>query len=164
MCNWRGSPQRPGRMKSIIQNRIIQARTQSQNEKFSNQSTTWSKKVKSGHNICCLCSFPVELSSCRVTYENCYKASVFFNLVWGEWMNLRNSKGIELRNFYFTTVWKLFSKDFIRSGKMHHVELNQVLPNQVSKKSFDKFEDIDFRESHAKLDKKPSETLGEDWI
>ena len=39
-------------------------------------------------------------------------------------MDLRNSNGIELRNFYFTTVWKLFPKIFIRSGKMHHVELN----------------------------------------
>ena len=39
-------------------------------------------------------------------------------------MDLRNSNGTELRNFYFTTVWKLFSKILIRSGKMHHVELN----------------------------------------
>ena len=39
-------------------------------------------------------------------------------------MDLRNSNGTELRNFYFTTVQKLFSKIFIRSGKMHHVELN----------------------------------------
>ena len=43
---------------------------------------------------------------------------VFFNLIWGEWMNLRNSSGIELRNFYFTTVQKLVSKIFIRSGKL----------------------------------------------
>ena len=34
-----------------------------------------------GHNICCLCSFLVERSSCRITYENCYKSSDFFNLV-----------------------------------------------------------------------------------
>ena len=27
-------------------------------------------QVRSGHNICCLCSFLVELSSCRVTNEN----------------------------------------------------------------------------------------------
>ena len=40
----------------------------------------------------------------------------------------------------------------------------QVLPNQVSKNSFYTFEDIDLRESHAKLDKKLSETLGADWI
>ena len=39
-------------------------------------------------------------------------------------MDLRNSNGIELRNFYFTTVWKLFLKIFIRSGKRHHVDLN----------------------------------------
>ena len=38
----------------------------------------------------------------------------------------------------------------------------QVLPNQVSKKSFYTFEDIDLRESHAKLHKKPSETPGAD--
>ena len=38
----------------------------------------------------------------------------------------------------------------------------QVLPNQVSKKSFSMFEDIYLRESHAKLHKKPSETLRAD--
>ena len=70
-------------------------------------------------------------------------------------MDLRNSNGFELRNFYFTTVWKLFSKIFIRSGKMHHVESIQALPNQVSKNRF-------IRESHAKLHEKPSETLGAD--
>ena len=37
-----------------------------------------------------------------------------------------------------------------------------VLPNQVSKKLFYTFEDIDLRESHAKLHKKPTETLGAD--
>ena len=39
-------------------------------------------------------------------------------------MDLRISAGFESRNFCFTTVQKLFSKVFIRSGKMHHVELN----------------------------------------
>ena len=38
----------------------------------------------------------------------------------------------------------------------------QVLLNQVSKKSFYTFEDIDLRESHAKLHKKPTETLRAD--
>ena len=40
----------------------------------------------------------------------------------------------------------------------------QVLPNQVSKKSFYTFEDIDLRESHANSHKKLSETLGADPI
>ena len=40
----------------------------------------------------------------------------------------------------------------------------QVLPNQVSKKSSYTFEDIDLRESHAKLHKKPSDTLGTDSV
>ena len=40
----------------------------------------------------------------------------------------------------------------------------QVFPNQVSKKPCNTFEDIDLRESHTKLHKKPSETLGEDSI
>ena len=37
-----------------------------------------------------------------------------------------------------------------------------VFPNQVSKKSFYTFEDIDLQESRAKLHKKPSETLEAD--
>ena len=40
----------------------------------------------------------------------------------------------------------------------------QVLPNQVSRKSFYTFEDIDLWESHAKVHKKPSKTLGADII
>ena len=113
-------------MKRIIQKRIIPARTLSQNEKFSNQLTMWSTKVRSSHNICCLCSFLVELSSCRVVRSKTSINNRFFNLVWGQWMDLRNSNGFELRNFYFTNVKNLFPKIFIRSarGKMHHVELN----------------------------------------
>ena len=40
----------------------------------------------------------------------------------------------------------------------------QVLPNQMNKKSFYTFEDIDLREFQAKLRKNPSETLGADSI
>ena len=61
-------------------------------------------------------------------------------------MDSRNSNGFELRNFYSTTV--KFSKSFITCSSI------QVLPNQVSKNSFYTFEDIDLRESHAKLHKK----------
>ena len=50
-------------------------------QEISNQSTMWSTKVRSGSNICCLCSSLLELSSCRVTYKNCHKSSVFFNQV-----------------------------------------------------------------------------------
>ena len=77
-------------------------------------------------------------------------------------MDLRNSNGFELRNLYFTAVQKLISKIFIRSGKCIMWNSIQVLPNQVSKKSFYMYEDIDLRESHAKLHKKPSKTLGAD--
>ena len=45
-------------------------------------------------------------------------------------MDLRNSKGIRLRSFYFTSVWRLFSKIFIRSGKCIMLNSIQVLPNQ----------------------------------
>ena len=38
----------------------------------------------------------------------------------------------------------------------------QILPNQESKTFFNTFEDIDLRESNAKLHEKPSETLGAD--
>ena len=70
----------PGRIKSIIQKGIIPARTQSQDNKFQTSPPCEVRKsgqVRSGHNICCLCSFLLELSSCRVTYENCYKSTVF---------------------------------------------------------------------------------------
>ena len=40
----------------------------------------------------------------------------------------------------------------------------KVLPNQVNKISFYTFKDIGVRESHAKVHKKPSETLGADSI
>ena len=40
----------------------------------------------------------------------------------------------------------------------------QVLPSQVSKKLIYMFEDIDLRESHAKVHKKLSETLAADSI
>ena len=117
-------------MKSITQKGIIPARTLSQDKKFQTSrpcagTKVRSGQVRSGHNICCLCGFLLGLSNCRVTYENCYKLSVFFQSSL-EWMDLRNSNGFELKNSYFTTVWKLFSKIFIRSGKMHHVELNSV--------------------------------------
>ena len=77
----------------------------------------------------------------------------FFNLVWGEWMGLSNSNGIELRNIYFATVWKLFRKFSSEVEKCIMSSSIQVLPNHVSKKSFYTFEDIDLRESHPKLHK-----------
>ena len=49
-------------------------------------------------------------------------------------MDLRNSNDIELRNFYFITVQMLFSKIFIISGKMHHVELNSGTSKSTKQK------------------------------
>ena len=78
-------------------------------------------------------------------------------------MDLRNSNGTELKNFYFTTAggsfFRKFSSEVEKCIRWNSI---QVLPHQVSKKSFCKFEDIDLQESHAKLHKKPSETLGAD--
>ena len=71
-------------------------------------------------------------------------------------MDLRNSNGFELRNFYFTAVCKLFRNFSSEVKKCIMWYSIQVLPNQVSKKSIYMFEDIDFRESHAKLHTKPS--------
>ena len=58
-------------------------------------------------------------------------------------MDLRNSNDFELRNFYFTTVLKLSSKISSEVGKCIMWSSIQVLPNQVSKKLFFTFEDID---------------------
>ena len=83
-----------------LENFVMQLKRQSikawQNEKHYSKENNTSKKqiprreifkpvdrvkyegqVRSGHNICCLCSFLAELSSCLVTYENCYKSSFF---------------------------------------------------------------------------------------
>ena len=47
---------------------------------------------------------------------------------------------------------------------MHHVELSSGTSKSISKKSFYTFEDIDVRESYAKLHEKQSVTLGADSI
>ena len=103
--------------------------------------------------MCCLCGFLVELSSCRATYENCNKSLVFFNLVQGEWMDLRNSSGIELRTSTLQPYGSFFRKGSSKVEKCIMWNSIQVLPNQESKKSFHTFKDIDLRESHAKLHK-----------
>ena len=51
-------------------------------------------------------------------------------------MDLRNSNGIELRNFYFPAVSKLFRKFSSEVEKCIMWSLIQVLPNQISKNSF----------------------------
>ena len=71
-------------------------------------------------------------------------------------------RGTELRNFYLQLYGSFFRKFLSEVEKCIMWSSIQVLPNQVSKKSFYTFEDIDLRESHAKLHKKPSETLGAD--
>ena len=57
-------------------------------------------------------------------------------------MDLRNSNGFELKNFYLTTVWKFFRKFSSEVEKCIMWSSIQVLPNQVSEKSFHTFEDI----------------------
>ena len=59
-------------------------------------------------------------------------------------MDLRNSNDFELRNFYFTKTVRSFFRNF--SSEVEKCIMGssiQVLPNQVSKKSFYTFEDID---------------------
>ena len=58
-------------------------------------------------------------------------------------MDLRNSSGFELRNFYFTTVRSFFRKFLSEVEKCIMWSSIWVLPNQVSKKSFYTFNDID---------------------
>ena len=77
-------------------------------------------------------------------------------------MDLRNPNGIELRDFNLATTWKLSRKFCLEVEKCIMWSSIRVLPNQVRKKYFYTFEDIDLRESHAKVHKKPNETLGAD--
>ena len=61
-------------------------------------------------------------------------------------MDLRNSNCIELRNFYFRIVQNFFRNFSPKVEKCIMWSSIQVLPNQVSKRSFYMFEDIDLRE------------------
>ena len=124
LSNWRGSPKRPCKMKSIIQKSIIPARTQSQDKEF---QTSWPCEVRRSSQVTTfvVCAvFSLSFQAVVLLTKTAINHRVFFNQVWDERMDLRNSNDFELRNFYFINVSKLFSKIFIRSGKMHHVELN----------------------------------------
>ena len=79
-------------------------------------------------------------------------------------MDLRHSNGIELKTFYFQPYRSFLRKFSSEVEKCIMWSSIQVLPNQVSEKSFYTFDNIDLRESHAKLRKKSSQTLGEDSI
>ena len=111
-------------MKSIIQKGIIPARTQSQDKKF-HISRLCDVRRSGQVTIFVVCAvFLLSFHAVVLLTTTAINHQGFFNLARGEWMDLRDSNSFELRNFYFTTVWKLFSKIFIRRGKMHHVELN----------------------------------------
>ena len=58
-------------------------------------------------------------------------------------MDLRNSNGIELRNFTLQPYRSCFRKFSSEVDKCIMWSSSKVLPNQVSKKSFYTFEDID---------------------
>ena len=80
-------------------------------------------------------------------------------------MDLRNSNGIWVKELLpYNRIEAFFRKFSSEVEKCIMWSSIQVLANQVSKKSFCTSEDIDLRESHAKLHKKPSETLGADSI
>ena len=65
-------------------------------------------QVRSDRNICFLCRVLVELSSCRVTYENCYKKFQPFRV----------------KELLVYNRIEAFFKNFHQKWKMHHVELN----------------------------------------
>ena len=156
-------------MKSINQKGIIPARTQSQDKKFLNQSTIWSTKVRSGQVTAFLVCEVFSLSFQAVVWltKTAVNHRVFFSQVWGQWMDLKNSNGFELRNFYFQpyrSFCRKFSSEMENWAPCSTWSSIWVFPKQESKKSFYTFEDIDLQGSHSKLNKKPSETLGADWI
>ena len=74
-------------------------------------------------------------------------------------MDLTNSNDFELSNFTLQPYRSFFLTFSSEVAKCIMWSAIQVLPNQGSKNSFYTFKDIDLRESHAKLHKKPSETL-----
>ena len=59
-------------------NNYIPARTQSQDKKFQTIRPYDVRRSGQVTTFVVFCSFLLELYSCRVTYENCYKSSGFF--------------------------------------------------------------------------------------
>ena len=58
---------------------------------------------------------------------------IFFSLLLGQWIDLRNFKGIEFRNFYLLQLYASFSRKFSLDVKKKCITwgLIQVLPNRV---------------------------------
>ena len=79
-------------------------------------------------------------------------------------MDLRNSNGIELRNFYFKIVWKLFRKFSSEVEKWIMWSSIQVLPNQEVKNPSIRFKILTYKGPMQRYIKKPRETLGADSI
>ena len=103
-------------MKSIIQKGIIPARTQSKDNKF--QTSRPCEVRRSGQVTTFVVCAVLSLSfQAVVLLTKTAIISGFFSQVWDEWMDLRNSNDFELRNFYFTNVWKLFFKNFHHKWK-----------------------------------------------
>ena len=73
-------------------------------------------QVRSGHNIC-LCSVLVELSSFRVTYENCYKWTGSFSLVWGEWMRFKKFQRFWVEKLILYNRIETFFENFHQKWK-----------------------------------------------
>ena len=115
-------------------------------------------QARSCHYICCLCSFLVEFWSCCVTYENCYKSSGFFNLVWGEWTNLRNFK-LTTRNLrdmlvkstfnYQENLWNngIGCSPCKRCSWCKNVKTTAVFKSRATGKEFDIFHSVTCKSS-----------------
>ena len=93
-------------------------------QEISKQSTMWNMKVRSGHNICCLCSFLIELSRFCVMYGHCNKSSVFFqsSLRWVD--GFKKFQRLWVKELLLYNHIEAFFENFHQKWKMHHVELN----------------------------------------
>ena len=151
-------------MKSIIQKVIIPARTQSQDKKF--QTSRRCEVRRSGQVttfvVCAVFSLSfqaVVLLTKTVINHRFFQSSL-------RWVDgFKKFQRLWVKELLlYNRIEFLFRKFSSEVEKCIMCSSIQVLPNQVSKKSFYTFEDIELWESHAKVHNKPSETLGADSI
>ena len=76
-------------------------------------------------------------------------------------LDLRNVNGMSSETFILQPHRSFYQKF---SPEVKKCIINSGTSNQISKKSFFTFQDIDLRNFHAKLHKRPNNTLGADSI
>ena len=140
--------------------RIIPARTQSQDKKFQTSRPCEARRSVQVTTFVVSSFFTLSLQAVVLLTKIAINHR-FFSVKSG----FKKSQRLWLKELLLCNHIEAIFENFHQKWKKSIMWSSiQVHSNQVSKKSFYTFEDIDLWESHAKAHKKPSETLGADSI